>query len=84
MYNCFYCDYNTVYKSHYDKHLLTKKHIANSKKKYNCDNCHLLHDSKTNKGSFHALMTGTDKELFSPLDGHASFFHAAPSFIQKG
>ena len=44
----------------------------------------LLHDSKTNKGSFHALMTGTDKELFSPLDGHASFFHVAPSFIQKG
>lgn len=44
----------------------------------------LLHDSKTNKGSFHALMTGTDRELFSPLAEHASFFHVAPSFIQKG
>jgi len=48
------------------------------------DQIRLLHDSKTNKGSFHALMTGTDKELFSPLDGHASFYHVAPSFIQKG
>jgi DNA replication and repair protein RecF len=43
-----------------------------------------LHNSKTNKGSFHAIMTGTDKELFAPLVGHAAFYHVAPSLIQKG
>lgn len=44
----------------------------------------LLHEAKTNKGSFHAFMTGTDKDLFSPLNGHAAFYHVAPSSIQKG
>ncbi|MDP3371640.1 MAG: AAA family ATPase [Candidatus Paracaedibacteraceae bacterium] len=44
----------------------------------------LLHDAKTNKGSFHAFMTGTDKDLFLPLNGHAAFYHVAPSLIQKG
>ncbi len=44
----------------------------------------MLYEAKTNKGYFQALMTGTDKALFEPLHGCSSFFHVAPSFIQKG
>ena len=31
-YICKVCDYRTSYKSHYDKHMLTKKHLKNVKK----------------------------------------------------
>ena len=31
-YCCEICDYTTSYKSHYDKHMLTKKHLKNVKK----------------------------------------------------
>ncbi len=49
-----------------------------------CEQILMLHDSKTNKGSFQAFMTGTEKDLFSPFNGHACFYNVAPSIIQKG
>ena len=35
-FSCEYCDYNTSHKSHYEKHLATKKHKRNSSKSFPC------------------------------------------------
>ncbi len=43
-YNCEKCNYTTVKKYDFQRHLDTKKHIENTKKQYRCDNCDTCYD----------------------------------------
>lgn len=41
----------------------------------------LLHEKNSHRGSLQAFLTGTDRELFSVLEGKATFHHVLPNVI---
>ena len=48
-FNCDSCNFETNFKSHYDRHMNTKNHkLIGYDEKYNCDSCNIFCDSKYN------------------------------------
>ena len=53
MYLCEYCNYETSYKHHYDKHLTSKKHLKNTGQSpkntiyYSCKQCNKKYKTRS-------------------------------------